>query len=1035
MLYKKNNTKELDTELFKNPTSEYRGTPFWAWNCELEKDMLLRQIEYLKQMGFGGFHMHSRSGMATEYLSDEFMDLVKACRDKAKEENMLAWLYDEDRWSSGSAGGYVTKTKAFRQKILVMSETPVEFTDKETGTREGLPYLLAVFDIVLDKDGKLASYKMISADDKAQGVKRYAYVKTSEESGWFNNQTYVDTLSEDAMRKFIEITYESYKKAVGDSFGDNVPAIFTDEPRFMDKIRLGYADSHDDAMFPWTTDFADTYKKTYGEDIIEKLPEVFWDLPNGKISAARYHYHDHICERFTKSFADQCGKWCEENNINLTGHMMAEASLMSQTVCIGEAMRAYRSFGIPGIDMLCNDVELTTAKQAQSAVHQFGREAMTSELYGVTNWDFDFRGHKFQGDWQAALGVTVRVPHLSWVSMKGSAKRDYPASINYQSPWYKEYPYVENHFARLNTVLTRGKPVVNVGVIHPIESCWIHYGPASTSSDVSGKLDDNFENVTNWLLTGLVDFDFISESLLPQQCGKISDKLNVGEMSYGTIIVPGCEMLRGTTLDILNKFKANGGRIIFIGECPKYVDAQESDSVKELYNASEHCGFDRIQLLDKLNNERTAKICNQYGETAREYVHALRSDGDVKWLFIARCVQDKETDDVRIDSDYTIEINGEYIPTLYDTVKGDIVSLVYEVKNGKTYIYRTLYPNDSLLIKLESGAGAAEKEKPDKEIVKVIDFKENVEYMREEDNVCVLDIAQYKLDDGEYCEAEEIIKLDDKCREILNYPKADGGDAQPWVLGRDIIEHYVTLRFELESELETAVCIAAEEAEYIMLNGREIELKPCGYYVDESIKKYNAGTLKKGSNIIEIKAPIGKRTSIENFFLLGDFDVEVKGCVKRILPPSKKIGFSNIVSQGMPFYGGNLIYKTEIETPECSLMIRTNRYRGAAIKVFVDGVDMGIIAYKPYLLNIDNVSAGKHTIEFKLFGNRVNTFGALHNCDYSTWFGPTKWYGYYNSTNSWTIVENNELYSTRWSYDYILKETGIISSPVICIKK
>ena len=58
MLYKKNNTKELDTELFKNPTSEYRGAPFWAWNCELEKDMLIRQIEYLKQMGFGGFHMH-----------------------------------------------------------------------------------------------------------------------------------------------------------------------------------------------------------------------------------------------------------------------------------------------------------------------------------------------------------------------------------------------------------------------------------------------------------------------------------------------------------------------------------------------------------------------------------------------------------------------------------------------------------------------------------------------------------------------------------------------------------------------------------------------------------------------------------------------------------------------------------------------------------------------------------------------------------------------------------------------------------------
>lgn len=53
--------------------------------------------------------------------------------------------------------------------------------------------------------------------------------------------------------------------------------------------------------------------------------------------------------------------------------------------------------------MLCDRREFSTAKQAESAVHQFGREGMTSELYGVTNWDFDFRGHKLQGDWQALL--------------------------------------------------------------------------------------------------------------------------------------------------------------------------------------------------------------------------------------------------------------------------------------------------------------------------------------------------------------------------------------------------------------------------------------------------------------------------------------------------------------------------------------------------------------------------------------------------------------------------------------------------------
>ena len=179
--------------------------------------------------------------------------------------------------------------------------------------------------------------------------------------------------------------------------------------------------------------------RNYNYDILDRLPEIVWNLPDGKISTARYHYHNHTAEMFAQSFADNCGKWCDEHKIALTGHVLEEPTLQSQTSALGEAMRPYRAFAIPGIDMLCNRIEFSTAKQCQSVVHQHGREAMLCELYGVTNWDFDFRGHKFQGDWLAALGVTIRVPHLSWVSMAGEAKRDYPASINYQSPWYKEY--------------------------------------------------------------------------------------------------------------------------------------------------------------------------------------------------------------------------------------------------------------------------------------------------------------------------------------------------------------------------------------------------------------------------------------------------------------------------------------------------------------------------------------------------------------------------------------------------------------------
>ena len=157
MLYKKNGSAKLDNALFENPTSEYRGTPFWAWNCRLEKEELERQIDVLHEMGFGGFHMHVRTGMDTPYLSDEYMDLIKGCVDKAKKEQMLAYLYDEDRWPSGAAGGLVTKDKRYRARFLLFTHTPYgegkvnkQEHSRAEGTRTEQGKLLACFDVELE---------------------------------------------------------------------------------------------------------------------------------------------------------------------------------------------------------------------------------------------------------------------------------------------------------------------------------------------------------------------------------------------------------------------------------------------------------------------------------------------------------------------------------------------------------------------------------------------------------------------------------------------------------------------------------------------------------------------------------------------------------------------------------------------------------------------------------------------------------------------------------------------------------------------
>ncbi len=108
-------------EIFNNPPSKYRSMPFWAWNDKLEPEEMRQQIQSMKENGVGGFFMHSREGLETEYMGTEWMECIRAAVDEAKKNGMYAWLYDEDRWPSGTAGGTVpAESEEYRAKGLTI---------------------------------------------------------------------------------------------------------------------------------------------------------------------------------------------------------------------------------------------------------------------------------------------------------------------------------------------------------------------------------------------------------------------------------------------------------------------------------------------------------------------------------------------------------------------------------------------------------------------------------------------------------------------------------------------------------------------------------------------------------------------------------------------------------------------------------------------------------------------------------------------------------------------------------------------------
>ena len=1034
MLYPHASDPEPSRDLFRVPTAEYRATPFWAWNCDLDPDLLLREIGYMKQMGMGGFHMHTRCGMSVKYLSEPFMDRIRLCVKEAEKQDMLAWLYDEDKWPSGFAGGYVTEKEENRQKMLL-------FTPRSPEEPSPVPLahdtLLAIFGIRLDPKGRLAAYRRLTDPASAAAGETVWYARVIERvpTAWFHFNGYVDTMNPAAIRDFIRITHEAYKAALGDDFGSRCPAIFTDEPQMPRKTSLSRSDSLQDIILSWTPDLPETYFRTYGEDLTEKLPELIWERAEG-VSVTRWRYHDHVTERFVSAYCDQIGDWCRENGILMTGHMMDEATLESQTLSVGETMRAYRAFTLPGVDLLCDGHEYNTLKQSASAAHQQGCPGVISELYGVTNWDFDFKGHKLQGDWQAALGVTVRVPHLYWCSMHGESKRDYPASIGHQSSWWREYPFIEDHFARVATLMTRGLPLIRVGVIHPIESYWLAYGPNDLTGAKRREMDRRFAQLTEWLLFETVDFDFICESSLPRM-EKQEEKaplFRVGEMAYDAVIVPSCDTLRESTLDALRDFRDRGGTVLFLGTVPEYMNAVPSDRPARLAERCVTLPWDKARLFEALEPFREIRIETGRGLPSDNLLCALRSDGSCRNLFITHANAENRLSPAREES-YRITLRGCWTAERLDTLTGEVTPFPVTAGKDVTVLRWTCWNQDSLLLRLTPGAdsdslsgsasvlngsyGISMSEefslagRPENETI----LPPPEKIILHEENVCVLDKAEWTTNEEPIQPAEDMLRVGVLAKQRLGISTATVTGAQPWILPPEKAEHTVTVRTQVFSEIELPeVFLAMENPEVstVLFNGQPVDPGDArGWFADESIVRIKVGPLLKGINTVEVRKPLTASTCTENILLLGAFGVRVTGTKVTLTDPPVSLEYGDWTQQGLPFYSGPLTYRYTLEGGR-DLKLRLGLFSAPCVTAELDGKRIANLSLSPSEADLGHLSEGPHTLDITVYASRINTFGALHLNDAATiWFGPDSW----------------RTSGPRWTDLYRLKPSGLLSEP------
>ena len=344
----------------------------------------------------------------------------------------------------------------------------------------------------------------------------------------------------------------------------------------------------------------------------------------------------------------------------------------------------------------------------------------------------------------------------------------------------------------------------------------------------------------------------------------------------------------------------------------------------------------------------------------------------------------------------------------------------YDILDGQTEIRCRLYDYDSLLLGLEPAeAGAYRAEAATQSSGADLKLPARVAYTLSEPNALLLDKAEFALDDGPWQPEEEILRLDNVCREALNWPTRRDAGAQPWVIPEEPIVHTAKLRFTIQSEIDCeGVSLAMEDAERVQLtlNGQAVPAVVTGWYTDKSIKTVALPPIRKGVNILEAAIPFGKRTNLEWCYLLGDFGVEASGCYTCVVAKKQTIAFGDFTRQGLPFYGGNITYHIPLTTNGGKLTLRSSQYRGALQTVSLDGGEEIPVIYTPYTVELGQPEAGEHMLDLTLFGHRRNGFGPVHLADLEArWVGPGAW-----------RTEN-----ALWCYDYRICEEGVLSTPTV----
>ncbi len=640
---------------FQQPASQYHPFVRWWWNGDkVEADELVRELHLLKEAGIGGVEINpiafpsycdSLGKPSLQWLSPEWIDMLKVCFDEAKQLDMTCDLLVGSGWPFGaefleederaqivvnyaeSVTGPTTLT-IIRDSLCVKAMPKVSSPYKDN-TKELIMLKLYPNPASNVEDG----ITVWSALRQAQGPQLDSVFSIEVPEGEYTLTALVkingflevingapgaagpvlDHFNTEAVNRYLYNMSDKIEAQIGPLKG-NIRALFTDS------MELEGAN--------WTNDMAEEFQKRYGYDITKWLPFILFkigsmgsalnynpvvpvtELFQKEIQRARYDFEDFkaqlMQERFTNTYLD----WCHQLGVKARAQAYGRGfypleNAMGYDIPEGESWTTNWLRHKPGEEMSETDYRRGRAytmvnKFVSSAAHLSGNRTISCEemtnTYTVFNMSLEQL--KIGGDQSAMSGVTHSVFH--GFNYSPNLEAPFPGWVRYgayyseNNNWWPYFHLYNEYKARLSYALQHGTYYADIAILNPENDMW----------STIGMQNEPFPNVTRAPYKTLLwesinkcggGVDYVSENIL--QAGQVKNgAFRYKDRRYNTLILIDVERMHPETAQQLLRFVKDGGKLLCIDTIP-YQSLGLSGDIRAKDSVVKAC-FDQIRDFD-----------------------------------------------------------------------------------------------------------------------------------------------------------------------------------------------------------------------------------------------------------------------------------------------------------------------------------------------------------------------------------------------------------------------------------------------------